>query len=91
MKYYTIYQKVNCLLNTCFIACTRVVIITLKISFRALLKHINHVTQFLSKNLLAYLHDETSLFCLFKVAWDGWHRMKYFSHKHKLHLFELLL
>ena len=35
----TIHQKVNCLLNTCFIACIRVVIITLKISIRALLKY----------------------------------------------------
>ena len=53
MKYYTIYQKVNCLLNTCFIACIRVVIITLKISIRALLKYINHVTQF-SRVLLTF-------------------------------------
>ena len=39
---------------------------------------INHVTKFLSKNLLACLQDETSLFRLFKVARDGWQRMKYF-------------
>ena len=69
----------------------RVVIITLKISIRALLKYINHVTKFLSKNLLACLQDETSSFRLFKVARDGWQRMKYFSHKRKLHLFESLL
>ena len=49
------------------------------------------VTKFLSKNLLACLQDATSSFRLFKVARDGWQRMKYFSHKHKLHLFELLL
>ena len=67
MKYYTIYQKVNCLLNTYFIACIRVVIITLKISIRAY-----------SVNLLACLQDETSSFRLFKVARDGWQRMKYF-------------
>ena len=73
------------------LACIKRVIITSGISLRALLKYINHVTKFLSKNLLACLQDDTSSFCLFRVAKDGWQMMKYFSHKHKLHLLEMLL
>ena len=28
------------------------------------------------------MEDDTSLFLLFRVARDGWHMMKYFSHRH---------
>ncbi len=55
-----------------------------------LMNFLNHVTKFLSKNLLACLQDDTSSFRLFRVAKDGWQMMKYFSHRHKLHLLEVL-
>ena len=44
--------------------------------------------KFFNRNLLAYLHEDTSSLHLLRVARWGLQVIKYFSHKHKLHCFE---
>ena len=44
--------------------------------------------EFFSKNLLACLHEDTSSLRLFSVPRWGLQIIKYFSHRHKLHLLE---
>ena len=39
--------------------------------------------------LPACLHDEINSFCLFKEAKSGLQIIKYFSHRHRLHLLEV--
>ena len=56
-------------------------------SSRCYLKR-GHYTEFLSKNLLACLQADTSSFRLFNVPRYGLWMMKYFSHRHRLHLLE---
>ena len=43
------------------------------------------------RNLSACLHDETSSLGLLRLAREGLQIIKYFSHKHKLQRFEVLL
>ena len=45
----------------------------------------------LKRNFLLCLHADTNSLRLFKVAIFGLQIIKYFSHKHKLHLFEAQL
>ena len=45
----------------------------------------------LKRNFLLCLHADTNSLRLFKVAILGLQIIKYFSHKHKLHLFEAQL
>ena len=47
----------------------------------------NKVMIFVSKKFLEYLQQDIGSFLLFRVDTLGLHKMKYFSHKLKLHFF----